>query len=266
MMKLRVAQIRITPEKGDLDGNFSRLRSALRVLEKHRPDVVVTPECYLDGYVSTEESLTRRALRKFAIDPESSAYTREISDWCARRRTWLIFGCTRKTRAGVFNSALIFNRQGVHVGTYDKTHCQMHDLKYVPGDALPVFDSDFGTFGVMICADRRWPETARTLSLKGARVIFNPTYGMSCDLNLAMMRTRAYENEIFIAFTHPQESLITGPGGEVVVDDRRRNRRFAVTVIDLAAVDKVHAGRHSHLKDRRADIYCCERTGKKRCS
>jgi len=254
-MKLRIAQIRITPEKGDLKGNFSRLRSALRALEKHRPDVVVTPECYLDGYVSTEKSVTRKTLLKFAIDPESSPYTREISDWSAHCRTWFVLGCTRKTPAGACNSAFIFNREGEIVGMYDKSHCQMHDRKYVPGAALPVFDSDFGKFGVMICADRRWPETSRTLSLKGARVIFNPTYGMSCDLNLAMMRTRAYENEIFIAFTHPKESLITGPAGEVVVDDRRRNCRFAVTAIDLAAVDKVHAGRHSHLKDRRTDIY-----------
>ena len=64
------------------------------------------------------------------------------------------------------------------VGSYDKTHCQNTDAKYLEGRSLPVFQSDFGTFGVMICADRRWPETVRTLAAKGARVIFNPTYGM----------------------------------------------------------------------------------------
>jgi predicted amidohydrolase len=212
-VKLRIAQIRISPAKGNLEGNFAKLRSALHALEKHRPDVVVTPECFLDGYVSTEKSVTRSTIRQYAIDPETSPYARAIAEWSARCRTWFIFGCARKARTGVFNSALIFNRKGARIGVYDKTHCQMHDRKYVPGRALPVFDSDFGKFGVMICADRRWPETVRTLALKGARVIFNPTYGMSCDLNLAMMRTRSYENEIFVVFTHPQQSLITGPGG-----------------------------------------------------
>jgi predicted amidohydrolase len=231
------------------------LRSVLGVLEKHRPDVVVTPECFLDGYVSTGKSVMRRDLRRYAIDPLRSAYTREIAEWSARCRSWFIFGCSRSGPAGVLNSALIFNRKGVLAGVYDKVHCQNSDRKYVPGDALPVFDSDFGRFGVMICADRRWPETVRTLALRKARVIFNPTYGMSCDLNLAMMRTRAYESEVFIAFTHPKQSLITGPGGEVVADDRRRNCRFAVTVIDLAAVDRARGAVHSHLKDRQPHVY-----------
>ncbi|MBN1876360.1 MAG: hypothetical protein JXA33_19200 [Anaerolineae bacterium] len=63
------------------------------------------------------------------------------------------------------------------------------------------------------CADRRWPETVHTLALQGARVIFNPIYGMHNDLNRCMLRTRAYESEVCIAFTHPGQALITGPRG-----------------------------------------------------
>jgi predicted amidohydrolase len=91
------------------------------------------------------------------------------------------------TKDQVFNTALIYDRCGSLVGMYDKLHLQKHDLKYTPGRYLNVYESDFGTFGVMICADRRWPETARTLTLRAARVIFNPTYGMHGDLNLCMM-------------------------------------------------------------------------------
>lgn len=254
-MKLRIAQVRVVPVKGDLPGNFAALRSVLGALEKRRPDVVVTPECFLDGYVSTEKSVTRRNIRRYAIDPVRSDYARAIAEWSARCRCWFIFGCSRAAPEGVYNSALIFDRTGALAGVYDKTHCQNSDRKYAAGKALPVFDSDFAKFGVMICADRRWPETVRTLALKGARIIFNPTYGLSNDLNLAMMRTRAYESETFIAFTHPKQSLITGPGGEVVVDDRRRNCRFTVTEIDLACVDRLRNARHSHLKDRRRDVY-----------
>lgn len=135
---------------------------------------------------------------------------------------------------------------------YDKTHIQTHDHKYLPGKHLNVYDSDFGVFGVMICADRRWPETSRTLTLKGARVIFNPTYGMSGDLNLCMMRTRSYENGIFIIFTHPGQSLITGPNGAVVCNDRDENRKYTVTEIDLS---KAPANAGGHIVDRRPDIY-----------
>ena len=254
-MKLRLAQIRIVPEKGDLAGNYAKLLRALRVVAKCRPDVVVTPECFLDGYVSTEPRVTRGNIAAFAIRPESSGYAQGISAWSARHRAWLVLGCTRRVRGGAANSALVFNRRGALAGVYDKVHCQAQDRKYVAGQTLPVFRSDFGTFGVMICADRRWPETVRTLALRGARVIFNPTAGMHDDLNLAMMRTRAYESEVFIAFTHPRLSLVTGPGGEVLTQDRRRQACFALTTLDLAEVGRRRRRPGSHLSGRRTAAY-----------
>jgi predicted amidohydrolase len=253
-MKLRLAQIRILVQKGKLERNFARLLQALKAVAKFRPDVVVTSETFLDGYAAIEKSVTRRNIVRYAIDAESSSYSRVISEWCRAHRSWLVLGCTRHVPGGAANSALVFNRRGKLAGIYDKTHLQEHDLKYVAGNTLPVFGSDFGKFGVMICADRRWPETVRTLALKGARVVFNPTAGMHGDLNLAMMRTRAYESEVFIAFTHPKLSLVTGPGGDVITQDRRRSRLFSVTTLDLAEAD-LRRRRSGHLRDRRPDVY-----------
>jgi predicted amidohydrolase len=227
--------------------------SVLADIKKNREvDVVVTPEGFLDGYVSTEKSVTKADMIKCAIDPVTSRYSRAASDWAKRNKAWLIYGCTRKKGDAVFNTALIYDRGGCLVGMYDKLHLQTHDHKYTPGGHLNVYESDFGLFGVMICADRRWPETTRTLTCKGARVIFNPTYGMHGDLNLAMMRTRAYENGIFIVFTHPGQSLITGPNGAVVHNCVDENRRYSVTEIDLS---RAPADKSGHILDRRPDVY-----------
>ncbi|HSJ53728.1 MAG TPA: carbon-nitrogen hydrolase family protein, partial [Anaerolineae bacterium] len=220
-----------------------------------RPDVVVTPECFLDGYVATEQEITRQNIGQCAIDPDTSAYVREAGDWAASQRCWLVLGCTRAAPGGVANSALVLDRAGELAGIYDKVHLQRHDLKYLPGPALPVFPSDFGPFGVMICADRRWPETVRTLVLKGARVIFNPTYGFHDEKNLHMMCTRSYESEVWIAFTHPEQALVTGPQGEVVLNETSSETAFAVSEIDLASVDAVRSGESSHLKARRPELY-----------
>ncbi len=250
---IRVAQIRVYPDKGGLGANHTSLMEVLADIErKEEVDVLITPEGFLDGYVVTEKSVTKEDLAGYAINPESSKYTRAISDWAKGNKAWVIYGCARKATGGVYNTALIYNREGVLVGMYDKTHIQTHDHKYLPGKHLNVYDSDFGLFGVMICADRRWPETSRTLTLKGARVIFNPTYGMDGDLNLCMMRTRSYENGIFIVFTHPAQSLITGPNGAVVCNNRDKTRKYTVTEIDLA---KAPANRGGHIVDRRPDIY-----------
>jgi predicted amidohydrolase len=251
--RIRVAQIRVYPKKGGLKENHATLMDILDEIERNeKVDVLITPEGFLDGYVVTEKSVSKEGLPRYAIDPGNSRYARAAAEWAKRNNAWVIYGCARKADGGVYNTALIYNRKGALVGMYDKTHIQTHDHKYLPGKHLKVYESDFGLFGVMICADRRWPETPRTLTLKGARVIFNPTYGMHGDLNLCMMRTRAYENGIFIVFTHPGQSLITGPRGNIVCNDRGKSRKYTVTEIDLS---KAPANTGGHIVDRRPDIY-----------
>lgn len=251
--RIRVAQVRVYPEKGNLPANHEKLIEILAEIEqKETIDVLVTPEGFLDGYVVTEKSVTKEDMPGYAINPDTSEYTRPASEWAKRNNAWVIYGCARKADGGVYNTALIYNREGVLVGMYDKTHIQTHDHKYLPGKHLDVYESDFGVFGVMICADRRWPETSRTLTLKGARVIFNPTYGMHGEMNLCMMRTRSYENGIFIVFTHPGQSLITGPNGAVVCNDRDEKSKYCITEIDLS---KAPANTGGHIVDRRPDLY-----------
>jgi predicted amidohydrolase len=251
--KIRVAQIKVYPDKGKLKVNHRRLNNILRDIEKNEDvDVVVTPEGFLDGYVSTEKSVTKEDMAGYAIDPLKSDYAGAVSDWANQNKAWVVYGCTRKAADGVFNTALIYNRKGLLVGMYDKLHIQTHDHKYTPGKHLHVYESDFGPFGVMICADRRWPETPRTLTLQGARVIFNPTYGMHGELNLCMMRTRSYENGIYIVFTHPGQSLITNHRGAVVCNNEDKNRTYTVTEIDLS---RAPANKGGHIVDRRPDVY-----------
>jgi len=149
--KIRVAQIKVYPEKGRLEANFEKLTSILGVIERNEDvDVVVTPEGFLDGYVSTEEMVTKETIAEYAIDPLMSKYSQTVSEWAKRNKAWAIFGCARKAKDGVFNTALIYDRGGKLAGMYDKTHLQNHDLKYKPGKHLDVYNSDFGPFGVMM--------------------------------------------------------------------------------------------------------------------
>ncbi|MHC4561368.1 MAG: carbon-nitrogen hydrolase family protein [Planctomycetota bacterium] len=258
---IRIAQIRVVPAKGDLDGNHGKLMSVLGDMANEDVDVVVTPECFLDGYIATEESVNRDNIRDYAIDPAESPYVDAARAWAGENRAWVVFGCSRLSPEGVYNTAIVLNRNGDLAGWYDKTHCQTHDSKFVPGRKLPVFDSDFGHFGVLICADRRWPETVRSLAVQGARVIVNPTYGMHDERNTHMMQTRSFESEVFIAFTHPEQSLLTAPEGTIVCNDTGQDADYSVTEIDLSAVDAVRAGNASHLKDRRTDLYVNDTPG-----
>ncbi len=255
-MKIRLALIRTYPKKGDLEANHRRLTEILGEIQSHRPDVVITPECFLDGYVVTEENVDWENIADYAIHPVNSPYTRYISDWAAARNCWVIYGCSRKVEGiGVSNSALVFDRAGRLAGYYDKTHCLLHDRKFIPGAALPVFESDFGRFGIVICADRRRPESVRSLALKGACIIFNPTYGNFGEINNCLMRTRSVENELFIAFTHPGQSLVTDPLGNIVVDENDPAAPYSICEVDLTLVNRRRARDNSNLKGRRSDLY-----------
>jgi predicted amidohydrolase len=253
--RITVSQVRAEPLKSDVDANCDTLLGLLAAIEPGTCDVIVTPECFLDGYMANQPPVTPAELVRCAVDPASDLRVKRIAAEARRLRAWLVLGCTRRAGDDLFNTALLLDRSGSLVGSYDKTHCQTHDRKFTPGRHLAVFHGDFGPFGILICADRRWPEAVRSLAVQGARVIFNPTYGMADDMNLAMMRTRSFESEVFIAFTHPRQSLLTGPGGRVHCDQREPRPAFARTTIDLAEADAARATPSAHLRDRRTDLY-----------
>ena len=64
----------------------------------------------------------------------------------------------------------------------------------MPGHEYPVFDTDFGKVGMMICYDGFFPEVARQLSNNGAEVIAFPVAG--CNPMLAA--ARACENHVYV--------------------------------------------------------------------
>ncbi len=256
-MKIKVAQIKYRSQRGALAENQAQLMTVLEEIVAQGPvDVVVTPECHLDGYVNTDVSQGKGQIRDYAIDPATCSYCQAIGHWAQTNSAWVMYGCSRIDGDQVFNSVLIYSAQGDTVGSYNKIHLQKEDRDcYTPGTHLNTYDSEFGKFGVMICADRRWPETSRTMAIRGARVIFNPTDGMRDDRNTAMMRTRSYENNIFITFTHPEKSLITGPLGDILCENTDEGSRFVITEIDLSQSDAAAQEEMGHLKDRHPEVY-----------
>jgi predicted amidohydrolase len=254
MDQVRICLLKVMPAKGDLDGNMAKLERLIAEIPEGAIDVLVTPEGYLDGYVATEDDVDAANMAWYGVRA-GSEYLERAAQIAARRGSWFVFGCIHNTVEGPKNAALVFDRQGRIVGEYDKLHLQTHDHKYVPGETLPVFESEFGPFGVMICADRRWPETVRSLALQGARVILNPTYGMHGAWNQQIMQVRSYESEVYICFAHPRQSLITGPKGDVEAILVSNRDHYLIHDLDLGEVDRVRSGPSAHLRDRRPDVY-----------
>ena len=106
----------------------------------------------------------------------------------------------------VFNTAPLFDREGKLVGIYDKNmvYDPELDLGATPGHGFPVFQTDMGRIGIMICYDSWFPETTRLLALKGAELILFPNAGYYAEL----MHARSADNDVFIAV-----SSLSNPAG-----------------------------------------------------
>jgi len=253
--QVRVAMLRAVPVKWNLEANFEVFRKGVALAARDQAEIFITPECWLDGYASPDDQSTPQRLREIAQDFEKSAYLREVADLALRHRLFICFGFTSLEDGRIYNAAGLWGADGRRIGVYRKTHLQNHDLQYSSGQALPVWDTPWGPVGIMICADRRWPETTRTLRLQGARLILNPTYGFHNDLNEAMMRTRAFENQCYIAFTHPKQSLVTGPRGKILARADLSEDEKQTPGILIFDMDLTRATDDNHLRDRRPGLY-----------
>lgn len=80
-----------------------------------------------------------------------------------------------------FNSIAIIDADGEVLGIYRKTHIPdglpyAEKFYFTPGDTgFKVWDTKYGKIGVGICWDQWFPETARSLALLGAEILFFPT-------------------------------------------------------------------------------------------
>ncbi len=247
--RLRLALLQDVPEKWNLAMNHETLLRRVDEAAVQNADLFVTPECWLDGYAAADAGSTVDRLRGIAQQPGSSSLLRCIADRAARRSMWLCCGFTSLEQGRLFNSAGLWNDRGELVGIYHKTHLQAHDLQFSPGEGLPVYPSPWGPLGILICADRRWPEAARTLRVQGARLILNPTFGLYDAENECWMRTRGYENQCFIAFCHPRTGFVVCPGGQI------RAKRHEEPGVLICDIDLSESTDDNHIRDRRPDLY-----------
>lgn len=81
----------------------------------------------------------------------------------------------------MFNSLVVIDADGTVMDTYRKTHipdghCYEEKFYFSPGDTgFKVWKTKYATIGVGICWDQWFPETARSLALLGAELLFFPT-------------------------------------------------------------------------------------------
>jgi predicted amidohydrolase len=251
-ISFQFAGLTLTPEPWNKEANFTKLEKFARQAAAQGARLVVAPEGFLEGYVGNKHrspGLTREKYLSAGEEIDGPLMTR-VSRLARELEIYLSVGYAERRGDRIFNSSVIFSPEGNITGHYSKSHTADDEPFNSKGTDFPVFSTPLGRWGTLICFDRQLPETARTLALRGAQLILVPAWGGYGEMNDIMMRVRAYENGVWLAFVHPKRCLIIDPKGNVVAKDAGE---FDQVVTATIRIDP--DARQTLLQQRRPELY-----------
>ena len=164
-------------------------------------------------------------------EPIPGPSTRRLGEAARKNRLWVVAGLYQREGKQLFNAAVLLDRQGKLAGVYHKVHLPREEWQvgFSPGLEYPVFRTDFGTIAIQICYDYFFPEAAAAFRLKGAEVLFAPTWGTTFADREGrvegenMFRVRARDEGLYIVpSVYDGNSLIIDPLGRVLASSRGR--------------------------------------------
>jgi predicted amidohydrolase len=250
---VRVGFVQMNPKLFLVEENVDR---ALRFLERSRADLMVLPELFNTGYNFSN----RRQIEKVAERIPGGYTSQKLLEVSRNRNMTIVAGIVERRGTSLYNSAIVARRGQAF--TYRKVHLFFREKKFFkPGNEFKVF----GDLGVMICFDWFFPESARTLMLKGAKIIAHPS-NLVLPFCPHAMQTRCIENRIFAVTADRigRERDLKYIGRSEIVDTKGRilycassNREeVAVREIDLRkAANKRMTPTNDIIHDRRPDVY-----------
>ena len=205
---VRLGTISLHPH--DDPDNVGLFLQQIDEIAKEKPDIVCLGEEILG---QGHWSLGYQAL----AEPIPGPSTKRLGERARKYGMYIVAGLTERDGHAAYNTAVLIDRQGNVAGKYRKVTLPREEIEggLTPGDSLPVFDTDFGRIGIMVCWDAEYIEPARALAVQGAEVILVPAAGGY----MTLLKARALENHLFIVSSgYGVESSIIDPTGKVLFE------------------------------------------------
>jgi predicted amidohydrolase len=230
-----VAAMRVEPKPWDKDHNFVLLDRYARDAAKEGASLVVTCEGFMDGYTSNPKTRpdTNRERYRAIGEPLDGPWLTGVKELARELKLYISVGIAERNGDDRHNSVVVISPAGEIVLHYSKTHC-MDEPFNTPGSSFPVAATDVGVLGALICYDRRFPEVPRILALKGANVLLVPAYGRDGERNEALLRTRAWENSVWLVYVRQNQALVINPSGKIIARDKGHGDELVLARIELS--------------------------------
>jgi predicted amidohydrolase len=244
-------------------------------------DILAFSELFMTPFFPNR--LTRDTDKYFIALPDPAI--QPVFQAAADNRIALVFPFGEKDGRHYYNSCLVIDKNGKHLGIYRKTHIpailpselpggtgSYEKFYFSPGSDFPVFDLSGTRIGIQICYDRKYPEGSRLLTLKGAEILFMPicaaTYGetkLRGNTWEVPLQARAYENGVYVVAInragdengrkHIGRSMIVDPvGADVIAVASSDEAELLVATVDLDNVAKAQTSL-PWWRDRRPELY-----------
>jgi predicted amidohydrolase len=210
--KVRLAAVNHRPRGSQTSrDNLQQFASLIELAAKQKADVVCLPE----GITAAGTPLKYADVTEAIPGPS----TRVLGEWARKHRLYIAAGLYERDGSAVYNTCVLLGRDGQLVGKYRKVCLPREEIEggITPGRTYPVFDTDFGRVGLMICWDVHFPEVARELAAQGAEVILMPIWGG----HEVLARARAIENQLYlVASGYDFTTAIYSKSGEPLATTR----------------------------------------------
>ena len=194
---MKVSCLQMNMKLGCPEENFAHAEQLICNAMKDTPDVLVLPETWNTGF------FPKGNLAELSCKDGDEVKSR-IGALAKQYGVNIVAGSVSNVRDGkVFNTAMVFDRDGQCMAEYDKTHLftpMGEDDYYTCGDHLCCFTLDGVKCGIIICYDTRFPELTRSLALQGLDMLFVVSqWPKERIFHLRTLTTaRAIENQMFV--------------------------------------------------------------------
>jgi predicted amidohydrolase len=220
--KVRLDTIHHRPENSSgAMQNLEEFASFIERAARQGADIVCLPEGATQ--VGTQSNYMS------ASEPLPGPSSKFLGEIAKKHKLYIVAGILEKDGSTVYNTAILLDREGNLAGKYRKVSLPREEIEggVTPGDSFPVFDTDFGKVGIMICWDVSFPEAARTLAFNGAEVIMMPIWGG----HLTLAKARALENQVYlVSSTYDMKSAVFDQEGEIIGEASDENPVVVVEV------------------------------------
>jgi predicted amidohydrolase len=270
----------------------ARLIELLRQAHSKKAELVVFPELALTTFFPRwfVDDITE-ADHWYETEMPSKV-TQPLFDEAKKLQVGFCLGYAELTATNErFNTQMLVDRSGNTVAKYRKVHIPGHEehepdrpfqhaerYYFTPSnEGFGVWKAFGGRIGMMICNDRRWPETYRVMGLQGVEMILcgynTPLHYVpdpSQDVlqgfhNALVMQSGAYQNGTFVVGVAKggieegvdglADSSIIGPSGEILAKTVTSADEVITAVCDLDWCNNYKNTLFNFDRYRRPEVY-----------